>query len=168
MFSQIIKLFRVISSETSPLQISSGLALSMIAGLTPIMSLHNIIVIFLLLIFRINIAAFFLGLVFFSGIGYLLDPTFHSLGYSILNNPALAEAWTSLYNNNLFRLSSFNNTIVMGSLTISLIAFLPAMLICNLLIKYYRSHFLEYLDNSKMFRIVKNSKILTRIISMAE
>ena len=168
MFSQIIKLFRVISSETSPLQISAAFALSMVAGLTPLLSLHNLLVILLLLVLRVNIAAFLLGLAFFTGIAYLLDPVFHKLGYAILNNPSLIDTWTGLYNITILRISHFNNTIVMGSLLVALAAFIPVMVIFNFLIKYYRENMLEYLNNSRMFRLIKNSKILTRMISMAE
>ena len=168
MFSQIIKLLRVLSTETAPIQVSTGFALAMIAGLTPLLSLHNLFVIFLLLIFRINIAAFLLGLVFFSGIAYLLDPSFHQLGNSILNNPNLNDLWTGMYNISIWRISGFNNTIVMGSLAISLLAFIPLLILSNTLIKHYRSHLLVYLNNSWLFRFVKSSKIITRLVSMSE
>ena len=168
MFSQIIKLLRVLSAETSPLQISAGFSLAMVAGLTPLISLHNLLVVFILLIFRVNIAAFLLGLLFFSGIAYLLDPYFHQFGYSILNNENLSGLWTSMYNLSIWRISDFNNTITMGSLIIALLAFIPLLAICNLLIKRYRSHLLVYLNNSWLFRVIKSSKIITRLVSMAE
>ena len=168
MFSQIIKLLRVLSTETAPIQISAGFALAMVAGLTPLLSLHNLLVVFLLLIFRINVAAFLLGLVFFSGIAYLLDPSFHQLGYSLLSNQNLNDLWTGMYNVSIWRISGFNNTIVMGSLTVSLLAFIPLLIFSNVLIKRYRSHLLVYLNNSRLFRIVKSSKIITRLVSMAE
>ena len=168
MFSRIIKLLRVLSSETSPMQISAGFALAMIAGLTPLISLHNLLVVFILLIFRINIAAFMLGLLFFSGIAYLLDPSFHQLGYSLLNNQNLNTLWTSMYNLSIWRLSGFNNTITMGSLVIALLAFIPVLIFSNLLIKHYRSHLLVYLNNSRLFRLIKGSKVITKLISMAE
>ena len=168
MFSQIIKLFRVLSSETSPMQISMGFALALIIGLTPVMSLHNTVVVFLLLIFRINIAAFLLAWIFFSGLAYLLDPTFHQIGYSLLNNSDLNTLWTEMYNSTFWRISGFNNTIVMGSLVFSLIAFIPVVVISNILIKRYRSHLLVYLDNSRLFKLIKSSKTFSRFVSMAE
>ena len=168
MFSQIIKLFRVLSSETSPLQISSAFALAMIAGLTPLISLHNLLVIFMLLILRVNIAAFLLALAFFSGIAYLLDPAFHTLGNYVLNKPELIDLWTQFYNQTIWRLTNFNNTIVMGSLIVSLLAFVPILIISNFLIKHYRSDLLIYLDNSRIFRLIKTSKLITKIVALAE
>ena len=89
MFSQLIKFIRVLSSEAAPIQISFGFALAMIVGLTPLLSLHNVLVIFCLLLFRVNLASFLLAWAFFSGIAYLLDPVFHEVGKSILNYPQL-------------------------------------------------------------------------------
>ena len=168
MFSQLLKLIRVLSSEASPLQISTGLALSMIMGLTPLFNLHNLLVIFFLLIFRVNIAAFLLGWAFFSGLAYLMDPLFHDLGKSILTYEALNPVWTEMYNSNLWRLSQFNNTIVMGSLVTSLIAFIPLIIIANLMVKNYRVHVLTYAQQSRIFMLLKSSKLITRLISMAE
>jgi len=168
MLSQIIKLLRVLSSETSPLQISAGFSLAMITGLTPLISLHNLFVIFILLIFKVNIAAFLLGLLFFSGMSFFLDSTFHQLGLAVLNSQYLNELWTHLYNISIWRISGFNNTITMGSLLISLAAFMPVLILSNYLIKRYRSHLLIYLNNSWLFRLIKSSKIVTRLISLAE
>ena len=168
MFSQLIKLIRILSSETDPIQISLGISLAMIAGFTPIFSLHNILVIFCLLLFRINIATFLLSLVVFSGIAYLLDPVFQEVGRAILTQPDLSAFFTELYNQPFWRLTNFNNTLVMGSLTISLLAFIPSLLLSNYLVKRYRSHVLLYVQRSALFRIVKTSKLFSRAISLAE
>jgi len=168
MFSQLIKFIRVLSSEVAPIQISLGFALAMIMGLTPLLSLHNILVVFCLLLFRINIAAFLLGWAFFSGVAYLLDPLFHELGRTVLTQASLQSLWTELYNQPLWRVARFNNTIVMGSLLVSLIAFLPLLLISNLLIKHYRSDVMKYVQDSRIFQFLKSSKLFSRAVSLAE
>lgn len=168
MFSQLIKFVRVLSSETAPIQISFGFALAMIAGLTPLLSVHNVLVIFCLLLFRINLAAFLLGWAFFSGLAYLLDPLFHDLGRAVLTHEALNPLWTELYNQPFWRIARFNNTIVMGSLLASLIAFIPLLLISNLLIRHYRSDVMIYVQNSRLFKFLKSSKWFSHAVSMAE
>lgn len=168
MLTQIIKFLRVLASEASPMQISLAIALAMIAGFTPLFSLHNLLVIFVLLTFRINLAAFLLSLALFSGIAYLLDPVFHQLGSTLLHHESLQSTWTTMYNSSFWRIAHFNNTIVMGSLAVSLLAFVPMLLICNFLIKNYRSHVLVYLNNSKIVRFIQSSKLVTRLTSMAE
>ena len=168
MFSQIIKFIRVLSSEVAPIQISLGFALAMIVGLTPLFSLHNLLVIFVLLLFRINLAAFLLAWAVFSGIAYLLDPLFHDLGKLILHHESLNALWTEMYNQPVWRIARFNNTIVMGSLEASLLAFIPFVLISNLLVKHYRSDVLTYVENSRLFKTLKSSKLLSRAVSLAE
>lgn len=168
MITQIIKFLRVLASEAEPVQISMGIALAMVAGFTPLFSLHNVLVIFVLLAFRINLAAFLLALAFFTGLAYLLDPVFHNVGLSILNHAAMQDTWTSMYNSTFWRVAHFNNTIVMGSLAITLLAFIPVVLIMNILIKRYRSHVLVYLKNSRIATWLQTSKLVTRFTSMVE
>lgn len=168
MITQIIKFLRVLASEAAPLQISMGIALAMIAGLTPLLSLHNLLVIFVLLTFRINLAAFLLALALFSGLAYLLDPLFHSFGLSLLQHETMHSAWTSMYNSTFWRLTHFNNTVVIGSLVTTLLAFIPLVLIMNVLIKCYRTHVLVYLHRSKLANWLQSSKLVTRFTSLAE
>ena len=168
MFSQIIKFIRVLSSEVDPIQISLGFALAMIVGLTPLFSLHNLLVIFVLLLFRINLAAFLLAWAVFSGMAYLLDPLFHDLGKVILHHESLNALWTEMYNQPVWRIARFNNTIVMGSLAASLLAFIPFVLISNLLVRRYRSDVLIYVQNSRLFKTLKSSKLISRAVSLAE
>lgn len=168
MITQIIKFLRVLASEAAPIQISIGISLAMIAGLTPLVSLHNLLVVFVLLIFRINLAAFLLALALFSGLAYLLDPLFHSFGLSLLQHTTMQETWTGMYNSAFWRLTHFNNTIVMGSLVSTLLAFIPFVLIINVLIKRYRTHVLVYLQRSKLANWLQTSKIFTRLTSLSE
>lgn len=168
MFTPLIKFIRLLSSETDPLQISLGFSLAMIIGFTPLLSLHNILVIFVLLFFRTNLSTFLLSWAFFSGIAYLLDPVFHDLGKTVLTNTELSAFWTELYNQPFWRLSNFNNTVLMGGLLVSLVAFVPLLIISNYLIKHYRTHVLIYMKNSRLFQILQSSKLLSRVISLSE
>jgi uncharacterized protein (TIGR03546 family) len=144
------KLLQVISSETEPGQISLGFAFALIAGFTPLLSLHNLLVLFLILVLRVNLSAFLLGLAFFSGIAYLLDPLFHRIGLAVLTAGPLDGLWTALYNSTPWRLERFNNSIVMGSLLVSLLLFVPLYLVSNRLILKYREHFLAWVQKTKL------------------
>ncbi len=148
------KLLQVISSETEPGQISLGFAFALIAGFTPLVSLHNLLVLFLILVLRVNLSAFFLGLAFFSGLAYLLDPVFHRVGLAALTAGPLEGLWTSLYNSTLWRLERFNNSIVMGSLIISMALFVPFYLLSNALILKYREHFLAWIQKTRLLSVL--------------
>lgn len=155
----LAKLLKVLNSETEPGQISLALCLGMVAGLTPLMSPHNLIVLLLALIIRVNLSAFILGLALFSGVAYMLDPAFHSIGLRILKTNALETLFTGMYNNPFLRITRFNNTIVMGSLITSVAAFIPMAMILNILIRRYRQHVLAWVKKSRLAQMITGSKL---------
>lgn len=159
MLSAIFKLLSVLNSETEPAQISLAFAFSMCVGLTPFFGLQNLLFLFLVLILRVNLSAFFLGTAVFSAIGYMLDPLFNSLGVAVLTAGALRGLWTTLYNITFFRLLKFNNSILMGSLFFSLILFIPFLLLCNYLIRKYRQHILAWVEKSRIMQAYKASEV---------
>jgi uncharacterized protein (TIGR03546 family) len=161
MLKLIAKFLKILNSDAEPGQISLAFCLAMIAGLTPLMSLHNLLVLLLVCILRANLAAFLLGLLAFTGIAYLLDPLFNRLGILILTAPALEPFWTSLYNLTLFRLENFNNSIVMGSLVFCLVLVAPMYFFFNLLVRKYRDHVLRWVEKSRLMKFFMASKLYT-------
>jgi uncharacterized protein (TIGR03546 family) len=159
MIHRIAKLLKVLNSETDPAQISLALCFAMILGLTPLYNLHNLLVLFLALLFRVNLSTVILGWLLFSGVSFILDPLFHRLGLAILTNQSLDAFWTSLYNLTIFRLAHFNNSILMGSLVFSLILVIPVFLLSNMLIKRYRDHILAWVRKTRLVQILKGSKL---------
>ena len=159
MIKMIAKLLKVINSETDPAQISLAFCLAMVAGLSPLYSLHNLFIFLLVLLLRVNLSAFILGLAFFTGIAYLLDPVFHWMGLGILSAGALGGLWTSFYNVTLLRMAKFNNSIVMGSLVCSVIAFVPLYMLLNLFIQKYREHILAWVQKTRIMQLLKTSKL---------
>lgn len=158
MWDPLLNFLKLLNSEQSPHQLSLGLGFAMIVGFTPTLSLHNLLILFLLLVLRANISAFLLGWAVFSLLGLLLDPLFHLVGQSLLTQDGLLEMWTGMYNNSFWRLSHFNNTILLGSLLISVLAFLPFFILSNHLIKLYRERLQErfnqfYQRHIKLFKI---------------
>ena len=159
MIKLLAKLLRVLNSETEPGQLSLGLCFAMVVGFTPLLSLHNLFVLLLVFILRVNISAFLLGLALFAGIAYLLDPLFHLLGLAVLTAPSLEGFWTSLYQSVWWRLEHFNNSIVMGSLVFSVAIFVPVLLLSNLLIRRYRQHVLAWVQKTRIMQMFKASKL---------
>ncbi|MBL4795280.1 MAG: TIGR03546 family protein [Pseudomonadales bacterium] len=152
------KLLKALNSETDPGQISLAFVFGMIMGFTPLLSFHNIFVLFLVLVTRINISAFLASLAFFSGFAYLLDGPFVQLGSTLLSNPDYLELWTGFYNTDFWRLTHFNNTLTLGSLIISLALTIPLYVTGVFLIKNYRDHVMTWVRKTKLAQIVKASK----------
>lgn len=167
MLEPLLKFLKLLNSEQAPHQLSLGLGFALIVGFTPTLSLHNLLVLFLLLILRANISAFLLGWFIFSLVGLLLDPLFHQIGQSLLTQASLQEMWTGMYNNSFWRLSHFNNTILLGSLLFSVVAFLPFFFLSNHLIKLYRERMQErfkkfYQRYTKLFKIGQFASMFNR------
>lgn len=168
MLRAIARLLSALNSETEPGQISLAFCFAMIAGLTPLFSLHNLLVLLIVLLLRVNLSTFILGLGLFSGIACLLDPLFHRIGLAVLTSGALTGLWTALYNMTLFRLDEFNNSIVMGSLLFSVILFIPLYLISNWMILRYREHVLAWVQKSRIMQAFKASKLYRLYSSYSE
>ena len=167
MIESIAKLIKVLNSETEPGQISLALCLSMVAGLTPLLSFHNLLVLLLVLVLRVNLSAFIVGWAIFSALAYALDPLFHHIGLTILTAPTLTGFWTGLYNSVWFRLDRLYNTIVMGSLLFSLVLFVPALILFNMLIHRYREHLLAWVRKTRLMQVVKATKLFQMYQSLA-
>jgi uncharacterized protein (TIGR03546 family) len=160
MIQQVISLIRLIHSETDPRQISLGFALGMIPGLTPFRSLHNILVLLVLLFFRANVGAAMLSWAAFTVLAFALDPLFHRLGLFLLRDVgSLQGLWTALYNAPLIPYTRFNNSVLMGSLVFSLLAFFPVYWGGKRLVVKYRETVKERLDRLKIVQIFKASDV---------
>lgn len=159
MLGKLIDFLKILNGDVAPGQIAAGLCFGMILAFTPFWSLHTVLVIFCLCVFRINITAALIGMAVFALPAYFLDPYFIALGEHILNKPEWQALWTSLYQQDIWRLSHFNNTLTMGSIVASLALFLPSFIIYRWLIIRYRQHFLDYINRLKVVKILKASKL---------
>jgi len=102
--------------------------------------------------------AFILSTVLFSAIAWLLEPVLSWIGLALLTAQPLGRLWTSLYKSPLWRLERFNNSVVMGSLAISLLLFLPVALLTASLIRRHREHLLARLRLTRALQILAASR----------
>ena len=159
MIEQIARLIKILNSESAPGQISLAFCFSLVAGLTPALSPHNLLVLLAVLLLRVNLSAFILGWLFFSAVAYLLDPLFHRLGLVLLGADALEGLWTYFYNIPAARFTRFNNTVVMGSFFFSVVGFVPLYFLSNSLINKYRDHLLGWIRNTRLMTAFKATKM---------
>lgn len=159
MVTLFLKLLRTLNSEAGPWQISFAAGLALIIGLTPVVSLHNVLILLLAFVFRVNLATFFALWAIFSGFAYLLDPLFDRLGYSLLMAPGMADFWTSLYQNDFWQLTRFNHTVTLGSLLVSVLLFVPVVLLFRYSVVGYRAKLMPALERLKIVQALKASKL---------
>ena len=156
----IFKLIKIFHSKEEPHNIALGFALGSIIGLTPFRSLHNLLVFILILLLDVSIPAALFGIFFFSCFAHLCDPLFHNLGYFLLVEVKFLEpVWTYLYNIPVAPLTKFYNTVVLGSLVISLAAFFPVYLGFKQMVKLYQAKVADKANKLKIVQILKANKI---------
>src|SRR5690554_7900846 len=137
-----------------------GFALGAIIGLTPSPALHNLIVFILILIRNVSIPAAFFAIFLFSFFSHFLDPLFHGLGYFLLVEiEFLQPVWTYLYNIPIAPLTRFYNTVVLGSLVVSLATFFPVYWGFKQIVKLYRVKMADKVNRFKIMQIIKANKI---------
>lgn len=150
MLRLIAKLLKVLNSESAPAQISLALTFGMIAGITPFWSVHNLAVLLLVCILRVNLSAFIAAVAVFSGVAYLLDPFMDNVGTGLLTDPSLQSFWTSLYNTTGWRITRFNNTLTLGSFVCAVSAAIPFFFISQVIIKQYRLRILAWVNRLRI------------------
>lgn len=155
----IAKLLKALASEASPAQLSGGFILGMIIGLTPMMSIHNLLIVVLIIIFKVNIGMAILSFIIFSGIAYLADPLFHSFGVYLLEKESLQAIWTSMYNIEFWAITKFYNSVVLGSFLIALVLCIPMFPITKIGVVKYRTHIHERVMKTKAMKWLKGTKI---------
>lgn len=169
MIRLLFKLITLIHSDRDPRQICLGLSLGMILGLTPLLSVHNLAVLLAILLFRVNISAAILSWAFFSLIAFMIDPLFHYIGLTMLTEAdSLRGFWTMLYNAPIIPYTRFNNSIVMGSVIVSLLGFYPLYRLCLFMVIRYRETFMERFNQWKIVKIIKASSLYRLYTRYAE
>ncbi|MDP8202196.1 MAG: TIGR03546 family protein [Candidatus Tenebribacter burtonii] len=159
-FQFLAKFFKILSSAATPGQISGGFILGMIIGLTPFWSLHNLIIILLIIILNVNITMSIFSFGIFSLIAYLIDPLFHNFGYFILVDVKMLHGlWLTLYNIPILALSKYNNTVVMGSFLTSLILLVPFYFMMKKTVVAYREKLEPIVLKWKIIKVIKGSKL---------
>lgn len=155
MLSRILKVLKALNSNEAPWQISLGLLFGAVLGLTPLLSLHNLAVLFLALLINLNISMMLVAWALFSVVAYALDPLFHQVGLALLTSPGLQDFWIQFFSCPSFRLANLNNTIVLGSLVSTLVASVPLFFVLNVLVVKYRSAYNSFIGKFPLLRFLK-------------
>ena len=159
MIGQLARLLVALNSESSPRQLSLGLTLGMVIGLTPTLSLHNLLVLLLVLVLRVNLSAFLLSWAVFTPFYWLFGGLMAQFGDGLLQSQALQGLWTALYQFEWFRLAHLHHTLTLGSLVAALIKFVPLYFIAHWLIVRYRVHVQAYIEKFKIVKALKSSRL---------
>ena len=96
----------------------------------------------------------------FSAVSYFLDPLANRVGYMLLVDArSLTPFWTWLYNQPLLPFTRFYNTLVMGSLVVGIILFIPLFIAVTRFIVYYRANLKQRVEAMQVIKLFKLSSI---------
>lgn len=126
MLTLLAKLLKALNSETGAWALAFAFVLGMVVGFTPIWRVHNLLILLFALIFRVNLSAFIVSFLVCSGIAFLLDPLFHSIGVSWLSSASWQGVWETMYASPWARLTQFHHSITLGSLVVAVL-FAPVL-----------------------------------------
>ena len=119
-------------------QMAVGFALGAALGLTPLLSLHNLVFLAAPIMLRLSISTFLIAWIGAIPFGFLLDPLFHRLGSALLSSELLTPLWIQAANAPLVPLTQFNNTVTLGSLVFWAVAAIPLFLLSRRGVGSYR------------------------------
>lgn len=157
----IQSIFNTLHSEGTPGQVAAGLALGAFLGLTPLASLHNLLIVGLICFLNVSFGGAMLGWAIFTPLGFLLDPVFDRIGHSLLiDTPSLAPLWTEMYNAPVLPLTNFNNTVVLGSFVFTTIFFLPFFFFFRWGVDRYRETAGAWLKRTKFYHVITATKLI--------
>lgn len=156
----IQSLVNALNSEGTPGQVAAGMALGACLGLTPFLSLHNLLIVGVILFFRVSVPGATLGWLILTPVGFLLDPVFDRLGTALLvDSAALEDVWSAAYNAPLVALANPTNTIVVGSFVGWAILAIPIYFSARWGVARYRRTIYERYKDAKIFRALRASKL---------
>ena len=153
------KLVSTLNSDGTPGQVGAGIAIGAVFGLTPLLNLHNLVVLALVMVFRVSFPAVTLGWLAAVPLGFALDPLFDGFGLWMLGALTLTPFWTTLTNAPVIALLNLNNSVVLGSLVFWILALLPTYFLARWCVARYRATVYLRLQRTRVFKTVKGSKI---------
>lgn len=156
----IQSLVKALNSEGTPGQVAAGIALGAIFGLTPLINLHNVVMLAAIFLLNVSLPGAFVGWLVFLPLGFALDPLFHAVGERLLlETPALASWWTTVYNTPVLSLANLTNTVVLGSLLGWLVLSVPIFFAGRWGVARYRATLYLRIKDAKAFKAVQASKL---------
>ena len=153
-------LVRALHSEGTPQQVAAGIALGSALGLTPLLSLHNLLIVAAIFLLRVSVPGAILGWLIALPLGFLLDPLFDTAGSALLIDAGpLQPVWTAIYNTPVLSLSNVNNTVVLGSVVAWLLLAFPIFLLARAGVRRYRATLGPRIERSRAVRAVRATKL---------
>ncbi len=158
MLTIFAKLLKLLNSDQNPSHLALAVCFGLAVGLMPSFSLFLLILFILVCLIKANLTLFFLVWGLFEGIAYVFDPALHQLGYGLLTNVSFNELWGGMIQSSFWKLTAFNNSLVMGASAVILALWVPVYVLTIYLVKSYRGSMQAMVEKFKIVQMLKGSK----------
>ena len=167
MLKLILKFFKALNSNTSPSALALGFSLGLLMGQYPAGTIQWLALLLLILfVFKINLPAYTSFLILFVFIPPFLHPLADRVGTALLSGAGLQELLTTLYNDPVWYMTKFYNSVVLGFTVI----FIPGLLIFYFLFKWlvklYREKLQPKIIDSKFYKAFMKLSIISKIAKL--
>lgn len=168
MLNWISDFFKALNANTNPAEIAHALALGALLGFMPkTNALWYIIFVFFLFV-RLHKPTYCITLLVVSYFAWMLDPTFDSIGYSILTYKPFETIFAHLIDIPFVGFTKFNNTIVIGSLAFGLAAYIPIFVAGYGFVRFWRKRIAPTFIKSPLHKAVQKLPLLGKLFEAAE
>lgn len=155
-------LVRALNSDGTPGQVAAGLALGAALGLTPLVNLHNLIIVAAIALLNVSVPGALLGWLLAVPFGFALDPLFDGLGEVLLIDVGLLEPlWRVIGGTPVLALTNLTNSVTLGSLLAWMLLAFPLYLLARLGVGRYRATIYPRIAGWKVFKAMRASKLYT-------
>lgn len=166
MLDAIVRLLKALNSDVSPWAIAFGMTLGMVVGYTPTMAWHNLFIVLLICVLRVNFSSAIAGMIVGAALAWPLSAPAIALGEHLLTDPGLEAFWTGLFSVPLMLVLGLNHTHMLGSLVVAMVALLPLTWVIKLLVERYRLHVMAWFNKLKVVQALKASKFWGLVTSI--
>ena len=159
-------LLKAFVTESTPQQMSFGLALGVLVGLVPKGNLLAIALGIMLAATRVNLAIAACAVVICTLASGSLDSVFDQIGGYVLSQPALQNLWTAIYNTPFMLWTDFNNSIVMGSFLTGLVMIWPVHRLSRPVFEKYSSQLALHARRWWIARVLLGAEWANRVSTL--
>jgi uncharacterized protein (TIGR03546 family) len=136
------------------------MALGACLGLTPLLNLHNLVMVAAIALLNVSVPGAVLGWLVTIPLGFLLDPVFDAVGRELLVDASgLTPLWTTIYNTPILSFANLNNSVVLGSLIGWALLALPLYAVARLGVARYRATIYPRIARWRVFQVIRASKL---------
>lgn len=143
-------------------------SLSLFPGFTGLTSFFGFMSLFIALIFRVQLGAYFIGYFAFSLLSIPFLTYFDSIGESLLMNESLNPFWTQLYQWPVMHWLNFNHTTSLGGQVFALLLIIPSFFIFHFLILKYQTSVVQRLKSNKLYNSFMKSSLVLKYNTILE